>query len=74
MIGNVAANSVFAVLQSAGAGGYGVSIVTGAVQSAGVAAGACAAAFGEGKTGQEDKTKDNEAQDDKTSEDEPLKK
>lgn len=72
MIGNVAASSLFATLQSAGAGGYGVSIVTGAVQGAGLATVACAATCGEGKTGQDDK--DEEAQDDKVSGNGSLKK
>lgn len=74
MIGNVAANSAFAILQSAGVGGYGATIVAGAVQGAGLAAGACAAAFGEDWTGQDDKDKDKEAQHDKVSEDGSLKK
>ncbi|KAH9225548.1 hypothetical protein K456DRAFT_43755 [Colletotrichum gloeosporioides 23] len=34
-IGNVAASSVFAICQSAGAGGYGVAAVHGAIQFAG---------------------------------------
>ncbi|KAM0562152.1 hypothetical protein ACHAPJ_002597 [Fusarium lateritium] len=37
-IGNVVAPGVFATLQSAGAGGYGVAIVNGVVQGAGVIA------------------------------------
>lgn len=35
-IGNVVAGSAFATLQSAGMGGYGVSVVNGAVQAGGV--------------------------------------
>lgn len=35
MIGNVAASSAFATLQSAGVGGYGVAAVTTASQAAG---------------------------------------
>ncbi len=43
-IGNVAAGSVFATLQSAGAGGAGAAVVTGVVQAAG--AGVAAAVAG----------------------------
>ncbi|KAK0762512.1 hypothetical protein N5P37_005329, partial [Trichoderma harzianum] len=44
-IGNVAAGSIFATLQSAAAGGYGVGVLTGAAQTAG---GAVAGAGGLG--------------------------
>jgi hypothetical protein len=39
-IGSVAGGSLFAVLQSAGAGGYGVAAVHGVIQAVGVAVGA----------------------------------
>ncbi|CAG1972590.1 unnamed protein product [Fusarium graminearum] len=39
-IGSVAAGSLFATLQSASAGGYGVAIVHGAVQAVGAVVGA----------------------------------
>lgn len=42
-IGNVIAGSLFATLQSAGAGGAGVAIVNGVVQGVGVAAAAAGA-------------------------------
>ena len=38
MIGNVASGGIFATLQSAGMGGYGLAIVNGAVQVSGAAA------------------------------------
>ena len=43
-IGNIASGSIFATLQSAGAGGAGVTVVNGVVQAAG--AGVAAAAAG----------------------------
>lgn len=43
-IGNVVAPSVFATLQSAAAGGYGVAAVHGVVQAAGAAIGSGAGA------------------------------
>lgn len=43
-IGNVVSGSVFATLQSAAAGGYGVAAVTTAVQAVGAAIGSTGAA------------------------------
>ena len=51
-LGSVAGGSVFATLQSAGAGGYGLSVVYGGVQALGGIVASSAAgvlAFGTGK-------------------------
>ncbi|KAM0436933.1 hypothetical protein ACHAPT_002646 [Fusarium lateritium] len=64
-IGSVVAPSLFATLQSAGAGGYGVSAVYGAVQgAAAVGAGGSLAASFRGKKKNPDKEKRDDDDDD----------
>ncbi|KAL8818111.1 MAG: hypothetical protein Q9223_003187 [Gallowayella weberi] len=54
--GNVAARSVFAVLQSAGAGGYGVPIVHGAIRAGSVIAGTFGAFAGRFRKNEKEQT------------------
>ncbi|KAI1759526.1 hypothetical protein GGR53DRAFT_140597 [Hypoxylon sp. FL1150] len=67
-IGNVAAGSVFATLQSAGMGGYGVAIVNGAVQAGGAIVGATTALMDFTKN-KEDEGKEIEGKDDEGKDD-----
>ena len=49
-MGNVMAPSLFSILQSAGAAGYGVATVNGAVQAAGAAVGVVGGVVGAATT------------------------
>ncbi|RMJ09672.1 hypothetical protein CDV36_010716 [Fusarium kuroshium] len=68
-IGSVIAPSLFATLQSAGAGGYGVSAVYGAIQGAAAlgAGGSLAASF-KGKKGEKEKKGDKDGEESETDE------
>lgn len=68
-IGSVVAPSLFATLQSAGAGGYGASAVYGAVSgAAALGAGGSLAASLRGKKGDKEKRRDEDGEESETEE------